>query len=541
MKNVLLTGLAVLSLTACTDDIKDDIFDLQGDLALEQARLHHQANRIDDLQSELNTLTASVNLEITQINTTLVALAAADDVLLGNIEGVQAELVSAVASLTQADASNLIVALDAVTEAETSLVLLLQENVEVLNASIQSAVASSTSADADLQAQLDAATLALSNAVSVLTSNDTATLAQAITAVSNATEAAEIALATAVGDQATVDANQDIALTSAVTSATVWFDAQLLDLEGRIQDLEGIDTVTVETLTASLTALQETLETYAQTQAASATATSDAAGVDLQNQINDLTQAIADIQLLAGPQGEQGVQGVAGEDGADGQNSDEYNAQVEADRLAAGLSAAVYGPIFTDQRNNFTQTRSFESASEDRIVYVANASSGVAYNSDEATEGDINGDGDILDIVAGTRSTVTFTATIDGVVVGSFTESNINSLSVITDNNTALTFTEHWSGYASNLNSDNPPGFTNYWAVGRNAGIGAQDTNGNFDNLWNNVEVGDTITITGGGGEIVTTVTRLRTTNGLNIIDVRVDSNNQSFTGNNFEMTLTKV
>ena len=86
MKNVLLTGLAVLSLTACTDDIKDDIFDLQGDLALEQARLHNQANRIDDLQSELNTLTASVNLEITQINTTLVALAAADDVLLGNIE-----------------------------------------------------------------------------------------------------------------------------------------------------------------------------------------------------------------------------------------------------------------------------------------------------------------------------------------------------------------------------------------------------------------------------------------------------------------------
>ena len=320
MKNVLLTGLAALSLTACTDDIKDDIFDLQGDLALEQARLHNQANRIDDLQSELNTLSASVNLEISQINTTLVALANADDALLLNIEGVQAELVSAVASLTQADASNLIIALDAVTEAETSLILLLQDNVAVINASIEAAVTSSTLADADLQAQLDTATLALSNAVSVLTSADTATLAQAITAVSEATNAAEDALAIAVGDQATIDAGQNTAIASNtldIVTINGLIDQLIIDVDNATS-IANTNSSTIEATNVTVTALRAALSAISRLLLVNDDNTNSGFISNTKAKLAELEEAIDNIELIEGPQGIQGIQGIQGEPGVDG-------------------------------------------------------------------------------------------------------------------------------------------------------------------------------------------------------------------------------
>ena len=92
-------------------------------------------------------------------------------------------------------------------------------------------------------------------------------------------------------------------------------------------------------------------------------------------------------------------------------------AAAEAARLAAGLAAASFSPAFTNQTADFTQTKTFETVSDSRIVNVTSSGGGTTtQNSTEIIlNDDVNGDGDKLDEITRQRTAATvYIASIGG-------------------------------------------------------------------------------------------------------------------------------
>ena len=84
-------------------------------------------------------------------------------------------------------------------------------------------------------------------------------------------------------------------------------------------------------------------------------------------------------------------------------------AAAEAARLAAGLAAASFSPAFTNQTADFTQTKTFETVSDSRLVNVTSSGGGTTtQNSTEIIlNDDVNGDGDKLDEISRQRTAAT--------------------------------------------------------------------------------------------------------------------------------------
>ena len=92
-------------------------------------------------------------------------------------------------------------------------------------------------------------------------------------------------------------------------------------------------------------------------------------------------------------------------------------AAAEAARLAAGLAAASFSPAFTNQTADFTQTKTFETVSDSRIVNVTSSGGGTTtQNSTEIIiNEDVNGDLDKLDEISRQRTAATvYSASIGG-------------------------------------------------------------------------------------------------------------------------------